>query len=47
MERDRRATAIGMAVLFVRSALADLREAKAFEQGRDFTWLQDRKRPHA
>jgi len=46
MERNRRATAVGMAVLPVGSALADLCEAKAFEQGRDFAWLQDRKRPH-
>jgi hypothetical protein len=47
MKRKRRTTAIGMAVLPVRSALTNLREAKTFEQSRDFTWLQDRKRPHA
>lgn len=46
MEWNRRASAIGMAVLPVRATLTNLREAEAFEQSGDFTGLQDGEGPH-
>jgi len=46
VKRDRRTTAIWMAILPVRASLPDLHKAQALQQGRDFEGLEDRQRSH-
>jgi hypothetical protein len=42
MERNRCASAIGMAELFVRTPLPNLLKADALKNSHDFFWFQDR-----
>jgi hypothetical protein len=47
MERDGRCTAVSVAILTVRAALANLGEAQAFQDPSDLAGLEDRNVSHA
>jgi hypothetical protein len=46
VERNGCSASIGMAILAMRTALADFGEPQAFKQGRDLTRVENRNRSH-